>query len=250
VPAGNYRNPPIEEALCEFVFANPSQSRMIDLALPGKLQSHEKIKDIYSGAVKTPHVPMFIAGDNGAGFALQPSPLRIQIPNKEGTKVLSLGVSSLSVSSLRPYEGWGKFKPSIEQALSAYYDLTGFLPVVRIGVRYVNRIVIGGPVSDLSLYLSDVKTRNDSLDARLTHFNRRNEYLFDNGMKVVITQATLTPSNPEHTELFLDIDAIWDAAPLTNFDSVISKANELHSLEGKVFEHLINDGARSIFDAE
>lgn len=240
-----YKNPPIEEALCEFTFTPTIEW---NLTLPGKL--HTEIQEEYSGVPRQQNIRTMIAGPQAAQptIAFQNELLRIQLVSTDGTRLVSIGKNILSVSVLRPYEGWLLFKPRIERALNAYRKVAAPQDVIRIGLRYINRIVVPSPNSDPSLYFNYNLSRDDLLDAKIINFMRRFEYLKEGGEKLIITHATLQPSDPKQSEFILDLDTIWDRDPL-NFDQVLDATEKLHTTEGCAFEAIITDEARRLFDA-
>ena len=66
----SYKNPPIEEALCEFTFALPNSAPPWDLALPGKYQMHDSIREIYAGTVKQQMMQTIVVDNIEMGVAV------------------------------------------------------------------------------------------------------------------------------------------------------------------------------------
>ncbi len=96
-----YRNPPIEEALCEFRFVNDAEwDRMFPLVF------REQIKDIYPGkpVQRAPIEANLHAGSEHAGayFLLTQELGRIQFPSEDGKALVSIGKNVLSVHMLCP----------------------------------------------------------------------------------------------------------------------------------------------------
>lgn len=244
MPAGNYRNPPIEEAICEFLFASSPQQG-IDFALPGKLQSHPKLKDIYQGAVRAQNLQTVIGGEGP--LAIQTALHRIQLPSRDEKRIIAIGPNSISVSTLKPYDGWANFKPRIADVITAIFEIVGNTTIVRIGLRYINRIVVtqGGRVGD---YLVGVPPHYPSLRGELTSFLYRSEYLCEDKSKVIINQGSLHPSTPGASEFLLDIDVLRENAEFRDVGELMQEADRLHALEGGVFEGLITEQSRRLFD--
>jgi uncharacterized protein (TIGR04255 family) len=78
----------------------------------------------------------------------------------------------------------------------------------------------------------------------------RGEYVRHDGLKVIVTQATLQPTVPDTTEYLLDIDTLWDKEPLDDHEAIMSAVDKLHEIEGATFEGLITDESRTVFDAQ
>ena len=163
--------------------------------------------------------------------------------------MIGVGQNALSISILRPYGGWIQdFKPRIERALKAYFEVTGQDSVSRVGIRYINKIVVPGAQAKPELYFTNIRQSDEKLEAELVHFVQRLEYTKADGIKILLAHATLVPTNPDTTEFLLDIDAVWDTAPVESKD-ILDLADRLHSAEKKAFYALITAEARKIFDA-
>jgi len=243
-----YKNPPIEEALCEFTFKPPVEGQQFDYTLPGRLRAEQAMEE-YSGQSRTQNIQTIAATGNSSNFAIQNALVRIQLPTIDGTRIISVGLNTLAVTVLRPYEGWEKFRPRIERALETFTKVSGMLSVVRIGIRYINRVII--PVADVrpSAYFNNIPEQRHIPDSLLTNFMERGEYVRRDGLKVIVTQATLQAAKPDTTEYVLDIDTLWDNEQLDGHEAIMSAVDTLHKIEGATFEALITDESRTLFDA-
>src|SRR5436190_1122998 len=143
----NYKNPPIQEAVCEFTFAPLKGNPEWDLTLAGKLQVDPDLAE-YSAPSRQQLMQEISASGNKPEATLQQSLFRIHLPTPKNDALLSLGHNILGIVALKPYEGWKKFQPRILRALEVYTKKTGQTTVTRIGVRYINRIVT--PIPDAS----------------------------------------------------------------------------------------------------
>ncbi len=246
--ARQYKHPPIEEALCEFTFASESGGKQVDLTLPGRLQMHRSMKE-YSGKARTQNVQKIAASDTAPNVSIESSIFRIQLPTQDGTRMVSVGANTLAITTLRPYDGWPNFKPRIEQALEAYVETTAPAPITRIGLRYINRIIVPDfNVRPASIF-NAMPEGEKILEASLTNFLQRGEYVRQDGVKVIVTQATLQPATPKTAEFLVDIDTLWDKNPLADREQIIATVEKLHDIEGAAFEALITEEARRLFDA-
>lgn len=256
----NYKNPPVQEAVCEFQFVPPKGNPEWDLTLPGKLQLDPSLSE-YSGASRQQHVQAVVAGSQKgeATLSLQTSLFRIHIPTKDDKALLSLGHNILGVVVLKPYEGWGRFQPRIVAALEVFSKMSGLTTVNRLGVRYINRIV--APVPDAStasefltglqtnIHVTEAGNKSANTTAKLTALNMRQEFITPDGIKLFITHGTLNPQNKDTAEYLLDIDTVWDKEPLAGQDKIMPMVERLHALEGAAFESLITEKARKLFNA-
>jgi uncharacterized protein (TIGR04255 family) len=244
--AKQYARPPIEEALCEFTFA--PLTPQFDFSLPGRLQLQSSMRE-YSGAPRTQNIQTIVTGANQPHVAFQNALFRIQLPTVDGTRMVALGANVLAVTVLRPYDGWSNFRPRIEQALAAYRNVTAVSPAVRIGLRYVNRIVVPHPDVKPASFLKGLPEETQIADSSLSSFMRRWESVRKDAIKVLVTQATLHATEPGTAEFLLDIDTLWDKESVLDNAEILHVVDQLHEIEGAAFEALITDEARSLFDA-
>jgi uncharacterized protein (TIGR04255 family) len=237
-----YNNPPIEEAVCEFIFASSSPGQQFDLTVPGRLKMHRLMEE-YSGESRTQHISI-VSVPQGPTIEL-----RVQLPTADARRLVSIRHNALAISVLRPYDGWENFKSRIERALDAYFEAISQVAVMRIGVKYVNRIVVPKADANPALVMTTAPAEGKISDARLANFTQFTEFVRTDEIKVLVTQATLQFGAKDRTEYLLDIDVIWDQRALGNRIEIIDMVEKLRDIEGAAFEALITDEARSLFDA-
>ena len=254
-----YKNPPIQEAVCEFTFVPLAGDPEWDLTLPGKLQLDKELAE-YSEKSRQQFVHEINAGDDKGkpDVSLKQTLFRILLPNKDGTALLSVGHNAFGVVVLKPYEGWEKFQPRVMRALKVYMAQTGLKKVKRVGIRYINRIVApeagasNGPayLSELPISVEAAKVdKKGKVVGRLTAVNSRHEFVTEDGTKFFVTQATLNPEKKNTTEYLLDIDTVYDGEPIDGADKITPVLEKLHDIEGAVFERFITEAARTLFNA-
>ena len=255
-----YNIAPIEEALCEFTFASTSPSDQWDMTLPGRMLYHPDLKDIYIGPSRQQTVQQ-VSSDltGGPNVALSTMLLRVLIPTADQRAVLGIGPNTLSISSLRPYEGWNTgFSARIKQAFFAYREVAKPAMVNRIVVKYINRVIAPTPgTTQAAKYLRDILPTIEAkpeiaepFTATLSSYNLRKEFTTTDHTKIYVTQATLQPADPVKTSEFLvDIEVVWDHSPITDFTKALDRVEQLHSIEGAIFEAVITEEARSLFNA-
>ena len=144
-----YRNPPIEEAVCDIQFAPTTEW---DPTIPGRL--YEQLKDTYNERPRPQQVvelPARGTFTEGKPLASPPPGLfqqRVQLLAENGTRIVGVSADRLSVHMLRPYSDWEEFSARIMRALNAYREVASPEAGSRIGLRYINRITIGSDKVD------------------------------------------------------------------------------------------------------
>lgn len=248
-----YKTPCIEEAICEFTFAPTPAVPEIDLTLPGNLQA-KLGKDLYPGPARQLFNRTHLVAPQG--MQIKDELFRVQLPSKGERSIVAFGRDALSVSRIRPYDGWENFKPEIQRVLSAWPDVVSTpRKCVRVGLRYINRLITppGKPIehwlNDVSPPLAATAEDGTSINGKLRAINNRREFNTDDGNKVIITLATLEPEVPANNEYLIDIDALADTAPLDDLAQIIAIVDKLHTITGAVFESMITNHTRALLDA-
>jgi uncharacterized protein (TIGR04255 family) len=235
----SYRNPPIEEALVEFRFTDGTY----DITVPGKL--NELVKAEYP-TTREQRVQTVQAVGGGAPTLHDEQ--RVQFVGADGRQLLLLGRDILGASTLKPYEGWSAFRPRIERGLGAYVEVTAARSIRRIGVRYVNRVVLPPAPVVLDDYFVSGPPRPAGLPKALNAFLSRTEHVYDDGAKLIYTFAGLPALEDGSSAVLVDLDVVSEVAVAV--DSAMTLLDELHAREGAAFETIITEKLREVFDAE
>lgn len=251
-----YRNPPVEEALCEFRF---EPGRDWDLTIPGRLQT--VLGDAYPGKPREQEaieVDLGVRSGMPSGLQYRQVLAKVQLVTKDGTRSVGVGRDSLSVHTLRPYQlqseegsgGWDEFKPRISKALDAYWEVAQPKGVRRVGVRYINKLVIPSGSIELEDYLACGLPQTTALPETVSNFVSRVEYAFPGPVRLILTLGTVPPSREAVQELLVDLDVIRENAEPLDQCQAISAVEELRTRGRQVFESVITDKARRLFDAD
>lgn len=240
-----YKNPPIVEALCEFRF-EPSEEW--NLTVPGLI--FQELKHVYDGKPRQRQAVEAGIQVGGPGISVRQGIAAVQLPDKKNSKLLSVGPDVLSVHVMQPYPNWEGFKPLIEEGLSKYVDVTKPKGITRIGVRYVNRIVVKSGTVDPSELFTVFPGVPDEGTQNLEGFISRVEISYEgNPFRLIRTFATAQADAEDSRAFLLDLDAIgiWDKDSLA-VDQTIPTVEELKKVERDAFEYFIADKARELFD--
>lgn len=246
-----YRNPPIEEAVCELRF-NASDW---DITWPGQL--FNITKNEYSGKPRSQQQSI-VSIEQGTGLTVKPESLKTQLVSSDGKRLLAVAPGTFSIHELRPYSGWDLFKQRILDSTQSFLKIANEVVISRIGIRYINRITLLDESVDLSDYFTCVPNKTENLPDTVSSFFARVD--FANPEEESIVRVTLASGDASTDELvvMLDIDAIWEDQSnpllLTASDDAVKKFEvilcDLRARERNIFEGLITDKTRKVFDAE
>lgn len=251
-----YAEPPIEEAVCELRFADSSWNPTI----PGVY--YQRIKREYSAQ------PVEVGGIEATieqtpttlpNVSVRQSPSRTRFSTADETNLIHLGPTSLTINRLRPYERWEAFKAQIDHALGAYFEVMGTISVTRIGVRYINKVLI--PIKpdelvQLQRYftchpqdLSEIE-HGDMPDQLLGVISKQ-LYGWDSSVRMMRTFA-LTEAPEGHVGFLLDIDVFRSFSPTSESRAWDVSAlgviiDNLRAKERVAFEASITNECRKLF---
>ena len=250
-----YKNTPIEEALCEFRFTGGAAW---DATIPSQLQTQigkeytepDRMQKMVNVGLKTEkgRVQELSFGEGAA---------RVQLATKCHTRMVAVGYNVLSIHILRPYldpfdpkkSGWDEFRPRISRALDAYCRVASFTNICRIGIRYINKIVIPSKIARVDDFLRCAVPQPTRLPRRLVSYVNRFEDPYDDDVRLVLSQGSVN-APAGHTGILLDLDVIWESEEPVKRDVSLDIAADFRARERLAFESVITDRARELFDSD
>ena len=177
----------------------------------------------------------------------------MQLLGEKGTRIVAVGPDRLSVHMLKPYTGWDSYRPRIFQALDAYRQISIADSIMRLGLRYINRIDIESKEPVLENYFEITpKSPPTKIPIHMLGFFNRKEWEFtDKPIRVVVTFTDVQNDHPDVSSYLLDIDIIWFRAeePIP-LDEMAEPLDLMKVRHREVFESLITDDTRKLFDAD
>ncbi len=235
-----YKKSPIIEALCEIHFSE-SQT---DSTLPGLL--YEQIKDKYPLKEQISQNSFEIQFEQ-SGISSQKI---LQTPmmrffNQDKSELIQVANNLLTVNRLIPYEDYESFVESIKTAIKKYVDVAQPKFVERIGLRYINHIFIPETLvnsDDYFAYLPRIREHyfNIQLSLELKSFH-------DNHASF-ITIATIP--NKNQGVFLLDIYDNLKKNQQIDLENIEQDLNESHENVERIFENVITDKTRELFEEE
>ena len=243
--ARNYPNPPIQEALVEFHFADDGRWNW---TYPGRYWG--LVRDEYDGEPRSEQTIAIGAQVQAQSVSTQAisGVGRVFLTQTNGRGLLGLAPLRCSVHVTGAYPGWKDFRPRVEHAVDAYRELDPECRVSRISLRYVNRIIIPGVALDLTQWFTSSPTLPDGVTQSMNALMSRVETTYEDGARLAITLATIHHDNPNESAFLLDLDLSWTPdTPVPLSDRVYAIVDSLHDRESTAFEAMITDATRGLF---
>ncbi len=235
-----YKKSPIIEALCEIHFSE-SQA---DSTLPGLLYEQVRNKYPIKEQISQNSFEIQFAQDSVSSQKVLQVPM-IRFFNQEKSELIQLASNLLTVNRLIPYEDYESFVGSIKNAIENYVDIAKPKSVERIGLRYINHIFI--PKADINLdeyftYLPKIRENyyNIQLSLELKPF-------YDNHL-VFMTIASI-PNKSQGAFLFDIYDNLKKNQEI-DLENIEQNLNESHENIERIFEDVVTDKTRELFEEE
>jgi len=247
-----YRRPPITEAICEFRLA--SGTDRWNPALPGLL--YERIREDYP---ETP-TQQISAGidvepqEEQAKVTFRTPVAAVELADTDGHHVVTLAPNVLTVRVRgEPYPGWEVFHSRIRKVLEHYAVLSPAAAVQRVGMRYINRVVIPSMAVEIPEYFNAAPVTPDGFPDQLVGIFARFESHYadeddERDVRLLYTFASTPEEGASAFILDIDVIEIWAQDPVPLVD--VGVLTDLKRRETAVFEAIITDRVRELIDAD
>jgi uncharacterized protein (TIGR04255 family) len=198
----NLKSPPLVEAICEFRF---DASSPWDWTIPGRL--FEKIRTEFSERSQVDGFGLEIQASPGMLPVAQvhTAPGRVQLKRPDGSAMVQVGQNVLAINHFRPYSNWVVFRDLVLEVIDDYYILTGNARLERIGLRYVNQIVLPSAPLEIGDFITLKPPLTGLLDRPLRGFYQRYELSYDSPAGVLVHQTGIQKSEAR-SSLIVDLD--------------------------------------------
>ncbi len=240
------KNAPIQEALIDIRAKLPQDTKLTDL-----LQFHEQVREGFpnkrervsfqGGFQVVDGKPVSMPSSGGADGYLFESP-------KEN-KIVQARLDGFTLNKLKPYENWRVFQAEARKLWNLYSSIAKPEKVVRIALRYINRIEIPLPIENFKDYIVTVPEIAPALPQGLSHFFMR--LLIPNeGIKATATVTeTMELMNEGKTlAIIFDIDVWENTDYLADSDAIWRDFNKLRVFKNQVFFESITDRTKEMLN--
>lgn len=246
-----YRNPPIDEATCQFTLADPVPW---DEAVVRRL--FNRFKSRYPAM---PSQQQLLQANLASGPSVASPNLslvqneRVVFMTEDSAARLSVGPQAIGFHRASPYIGFEEeLLPRIKAQLAEVLEvLDARASFTKIGIRYINKITINKIRFDLEDYFTHwgaASALPEPFEGDIGGFFYRitgqrgsyPDFLF-------LTFASVDA--PKDTAAFiLDIDLARNFSTHAGIDEAIQELVDLKALENSIFESLITDKCRDLFE--
>lgn len=242
-----YRNSPVVEVVCEFQFVSDGEW---DTTYPAKI--HEIVKSQFPrhDTLKLSEVTMQLGGENiSQNVKVIERPRFLQEDEKA---FIQIGQDLLAVNRLKPYPTWDLFFPLVIQAYTSYLQVAHPKGIKRIGLRYINRIVLPVPEIDLDDYFTMAPQIPAELPQVLSSYVVGMDIPFEAGhSNLKLRFTSVPPDSPTAVAALLDLDySLTQPETLTLEQALdwVDKTAHIHVQEA--FEACLTSKLKAAFEPE
>ncbi len=170
----------------------------------------------------------------------------------DGVDQFLVHTDRITIVRKAPYISWENCYGRLVRDYDMCKSVLGFRKVSRLSVRYINRIDI--PLRkdakfDVSEYVNIFASAPgfgpDKINQGQVRFGSRDE---NTGVALLVTAGNVDPVLINHASYVLDIDAIYDQDIPLKRDEQLEKFSALRQMKNEVFELLVTDKARELFN--
>jgi len=235
-----YKNPPIQEAVCE-----------IHLALPNPLTPEEisKIGPVWKAAYpnqqsveeKVLRVEIALGSSKTSE---EPAGRKLVARSADGRDIAQMAPLLLAVNRLPPYAGWDEsFRSTIIERFGEAHSIFGFGGISNVVLRYINRIELPEAPIVWDKWFKAGPPLPKSLDGDPQIFQSHSQLQLSGGMTALINFGVL--QGAPIPIVMLDISVVFGATvPIEDLRSTLDKVHFPHNV---LFESYLTDSLRSIF---
>jgi uncharacterized protein (TIGR04255 family) len=169
--------------------------------------------------------------------------------SKNSENVSQFRIDGFTFSRLRPYTSWEQIFPEAFRLWKMYSDIVAPEFILRIAVRYINRLRIPLPIGDFSEYLCSPPVVPPELPRQISSFLTRMVIpAADFSADATITQALEQPTDPNFVTIILDIDVYRRRQFEVDDEKMRSEFEELRQLKDRIFFSSITEKTARLFE--
>jgi uncharacterized protein (TIGR04255 family) len=239
----HYASPPVAEALAELYFEGSSW----DVTTPGSF--YERVKDRFPKKARLEQIGLEVElGPGVANARMDGTGGRAVFKNEDETRLVQVGADTLVVNQLPQYPHFEAWRDVLLEMLPIYREVAAPTTIVRLGMRYINRIEIAQAYVQMEDFFRVYPEMPPEIGLAHGDFLVRLQIPARvPGHTILLTFGKAPTNEPSSHAFVLDL---YDVIPLDgpgSFDMIEQRLNEAHENIEWVFEHAITDATRAIF---
>jgi uncharacterized protein (TIGR04255 family) len=246
-----YAKPPVSEALVDIrVDPLPSAQLSVIKSLHEKLigeyptqkaqQSWEGLWEIAEDRTSTSQKSLGVTG--------------YSFESKDKKRIVQYRLDGFTCNFLKPdpseaWIGWEHLRNESRRTWDLYANALGVHEAIRVAVRYINKIVVPGPIVELGDYLTKPPDVPKDLEYQsLSNFlSRVTVVIPDLNASATITQAPTGESRLDAVVILLDIDIVMSKRIPSSSEALWQTLDRFREIKNSIFEKSLHPRAKELF---
>jgi uncharacterized protein (TIGR04255 family) len=174
--------------------------------------------------------------------------LGTMLRNTEKAEVVQFRIDGFTYNKLAPYTSWEEIYPRAAAFWREYVAIAEPVQLVRVAVRFINKIRLPLPISDLAEYLRTLPTIPPELPQQIRHFLTR-VVLYEptDDVSAIVTQALEPSLRQDHIVLLFDTDAFREMTVPVDSATLDQTFQALRRLKNRIFFKGLTPKALELF---
>lgn len=246
-----YSNPPVSEALIDIrVDPLPAERLSVIKSLHEKVigeyptqkpqQRWEGLWEIGEDTISTSQKAFGVTG--------------YSFESHDKKRIVQYRLDGFTCNFLKPdpseaWVGWAHLRNEARRTWDLYANALGVQAVTKVSVRYINRIVIPGPIVELTDYFTAPPNVPKNLEYQnLSQFlSRVTVTIPDLHASATITQAPVPDSRLYGVVILLDIDIIKNERMPSSSEALWQTLDRFREIKNSIFEANLTPRAKELF---
>lgn len=244
-----YQHAPITEAVIEIKFASPVKDADLE-----KVGADYKAHYVQEQPVSSYLLGVGLPVKKGVRPVIADCDEKVgrRLLSKDATQCLMLWPTSFMVAQLAPYRNWEDFFGRFTRDWEIWKKAIGYKEIVRVGVRYINRIDIPttDPVVEHEKYLSIYPHLPNRFETVVAYATQVQIHLAEIDCLLTINSSSLPPQAAPvlgKASFFVDIDIANETKPPQKDEELFELLGKIRKEKNTVFEACVTDVARELF---
>lgn len=240
----HYSRAPITEAIIDLRVAPRAEVTLEELArvAAGEEAVYPKKEKTFEAMGR-----MEVGAGQSASASANYRETGFKFTSEDGRLIFQSRIEGFTLSRLAPCERWEPFRDEARRLWKRYREHAGPDRIVRLAVRYINRIDVPADGIDLKQYFRTFPEVSPDLPQQLTGFFMQLRIpQADLPGEALINQTIIPPAREGVSSIVLDVDLFRDKDAPGEEDAIWTFFETLHSRKNDIFEACITDRTREL----
>ncbi len=245
-PERHYAKPPLVEVLCELHFKGSKW----EATVAG--QFYDRVKERFPAKREDEQYRIsFGSGSYSVRAEIGRLPPVIRFASEDGRRVLQIAPDLLVVNQLAPYPGFEAWEPDIFLAFRIFRELAQPAEVAWLALRYINQIIVPGPVGRIEEYFTMYPELPQTLGRDTRQFLLRVELASSSPEhRFFMALATCAVGEADQERFTLELHDVVENVNALDEERIRCLVRQAHANIVWAFESAITDRLREVFGVQ